>query len=69
MPVWYMAVYTSTSQYENLIPVYTGIYLNVRNRLDLPRWWEFQMTAGPAAASGDSHATGDLVGNRTVCDR
>ena len=25
MPVWYMLVYTSTSQYENLIPVYTGM--------------------------------------------
>jgi hypothetical protein len=36
MPVWllwYMLVYTSTSQYENLIPVYTDIYLDVRNRL------------------------------------
>jgi hypothetical protein len=52
MPVWYMVVYTSTSKYENLIPVYTGIYLDARNRLVLSRWWRFQMHAGPASASG-----------------
>jgi hypothetical protein len=43
MPVWYILVYTSTSQYENLIPIYTGIYFNVRNHLVLSRWWRFQM--------------------------
>ena len=30
MPVWYIMVYTSTSKYKNLIPVYTGIYLDVQ---------------------------------------
>ncbi len=45
MPVWYVAVYTSTSRYENLIPVYTGTYLDVLNRLVLSRWSGFQMAA------------------------
>jgi hypothetical protein len=45
MPVWYVAVYTSTSRYEKLIPVYTGVYLDVRNRLVLSRWSGFQMVA------------------------
>ncbi len=35
MPVWYILVYTNTSQYDTFVPVYTGIYLNVRNRLSL----------------------------------
>ncbi len=43
MPVWYMLAYTSTSQYENITPVYTGNYLYERNRLVLSRWWRFQM--------------------------
>ncbi len=43
MPVWYMVVYTSTSQSYRYIPVYTGIYCDVRNRLVLSRWWRFQM--------------------------
>jgi hypothetical protein len=48
MPVWYMLVYTGARQYENLIPVnhstQAGIYLDVRIRLVLSRWWRFQMT-------------------------
>jgi hypothetical protein len=43
MPVWYIAVYDGTSRYENLIPGYTGIYRDIRNRMVLSRWWGFQM--------------------------
>ncbi len=43
MPFWYIAVYAGTSRYEILIPGYTGIYLDVRNRMVLSRWWGFQM--------------------------
>ncbi len=43
MPVWYIAVYAGTSRYENLIPGYTGIYRDVRNRMVLSRWSGFQM--------------------------
>jgi hypothetical protein len=37
MPVWYMLLNTGTSQNENLVSVFTGIYLDVRNRLVLSR--------------------------------
>ncbi len=43
MPVWYIAVYDGISRYENLIPGYTGIYRDIRNRMVLSRWWGFQM--------------------------
>ena len=46
MPVWYIAVYDGTSRYENLIPGYTGIYRDIRNRMVLSRWWGFQMGPG-----------------------
>ena len=55
MPVWYIAVYAGISRYENLIPGYTGIYLDVRNRMVLSRWWGFQM--GPPVG-GRPHSTG-----------
>ncbi len=47
MPFWYITVYAGTSRYKIFIPGYTGIYLNVRNRLVLSWWWGFQMAAGP----------------------
>ena len=50
MPVWYIAVYDGTSRYENLIPGYTGIYRDIRNRMVLSRWWGFQMSLGPGRA-------------------
>ncbi len=37
MSVWYIAVYASISWYENLIPVYTRIYLDVQDWLVLSR--------------------------------
>ncbi len=44
MPVWYIHNIPVQVSMKTLVPVYTGIYLNVPNRLVLSRWWEFQMS-------------------------